>query len=468
MVAMSTVGRLLFVVLIGVGHALGCVCAAWPSAKDAWQDSPVVFIGHVDETLTSMLTGEQTARVRVEESFKGLKDGQTLVLKQASNDCSPRFTRGGRVLFYLYPGDKSATWNARGCHRSRPIEEAADDLMFLRALPRSATGTRISGEVELYEQSPEKGFRRVGGLPAVHVTISSEQRTVETTTNGDGVYEVYDLPPAKYRVDIAVPPNLKIHFPLVTGAATRDPSSRQPEAELSEGKGVSIGFVLMEDNRVSGHVFGPEGAAMRDVCLELEPAMSPPKINLAPRACTNKEGRFSIETVPSGEYFIVANRLGRMTAAVPFPTMDFPGTTARQKATKVTLHSGDHVENLDFRVPTLAKTIRLAGRLLFSDGLPASDSQVLFKSSEESVTKLTSADGSFAFSVLAGKPGNIRGSIMVFRGTDTKCPQFRAKFNPKGLLANVETTPIELDTVSDQIAVRLILPFPSCKDWPAR
>src|SRR5260370_6523097 len=66
---------------------------------------------------------------------------------------------------------------------------AADDLLFLHALPESLKRTRLSGEVDLYEQSPAEGFRRQRPLAGVRVTIAGQSSVTEAFTDRDGLYE---------------------------------------------------------------------------------------------------------------------------------------------------------------------------------------------------------------------------------------------------------------------------------------
>ena len=57
----------------------------------------------------------------------------------------------------------SGSWYVPPCsHSLGSAAPGGDDLLFLRKLPQSAKGTRLSGEVELYEDSPKEAFRLVG------------------------------------------------------------------------------------------------------------------------------------------------------------------------------------------------------------------------------------------------------------------------------------------------------------------
>ena len=89
--------------LLGIasGQAWACVCGAYPSVKQAWEGSPVVMVGYVEnadpnsQSLQSAITA-QTVTVRAGESFKGSREGQTFVLKQPDHDCAPKFKVGQR------------------------------------------------------------------------------------------------------------------------------------------------------------------------------------------------------------------------------------------------------------------------------------------------------------------------------------------------------------------------------------
>jgi hypothetical protein len=464
--------------LIVEGHALACVCAGWPSAKQAWEGSPVVFLGYVEradpnpDSLQSMI-GEQTVSVRVDEPFKGVHAEQTLVLAQEGNDCSPKFKEGERALFYLHSGGSKDVWEAPGCHRTRSLEYAADDLLFLRALPASARKNRFSGEIDLYENSAAVGFRRSRPLPGIRVTLSSGNRTIETISNADGVYELYDLPPSKYSVAIEVPETMKIQFPIIFGAGVsrdriRDLSSKSPQIDLGSASGVGVDFVLFFNNQMSGRVLGPEGKPMQDVCLDLEPASEQAGRNFHVFDCTKSDGSYKMEDMSAGQYVIIANNRGRISASAPFPKLFYPGTTNREQAEVVTIGNGEHLKDLDMHVPALEKRVKISGRLQFIDGTPVSDQYVIFESRDPGYTERasTTKDGSFDLAIISGRPGELHGEMTVFQGEAAKCPQFNSAIRPGALLGKLSTAPSVVSGDSDQREVVLVIPARSCKHWP--
>lgn len=455
--------------------AWACSCGAWPSAKQAWEESPAVFVGRVERTEPDANSDEhylykgQTAWVRVEDPFKGVSADETLTLSQPSHNCAPKFKPGQSVLLYLYPTGKSGVWEAPGCYRSRDMAEAADDLLFLRALPGSAKGNRLSGTVELFERSAAEGFRKSKAISGIHVTVSGDGHSMETLTNADGIYELYGLAPGKYKVDVKVPRGLKLDFPVIQGPVenTLKVGLRNQEFELGPHSEISVDFVLMADNRMSGRVLDPEGKPMDGVCLELEPAAG----KAGPYSvfdCTKSGGKYTLEEMPAGQYRIVANRSGRMTASEPFAKLYYPGVAERDKASVITIGTGETLTDLDIRVLAVAKRVSLSGRLQFNDRAPVPDSDVQFVSAEHEYHERTSteADGSFNFSVIAGKVGELHGEIRIFRTEADQCPQFGASFNPNGFMTTLSTPPIAISTEKDQSGIILTLPFRSCKDWP--
>ncbi len=140
-----------FGLLALVMPAWACSCGSWPSPREAWEDSPLVFVGRVERTtrvsgaIESRQGDQQGATVLVEEAFKSVEAGQEVTLHQPNDGCSPIYLEGERILFYLRPAKEAKAWVAPGCHRSRPIARASDDLLFLRALPESLKLTRFVG-----------------------------------------------------------------------------------------------------------------------------------------------------------------------------------------------------------------------------------------------------------------------------------------------------------------------------------
>ena len=148
-----------------------CSCSGYPAVCDSYQAAGAVFIGVVQRVQTNTAKDEdgeeyttgQVAHIQVEKSFKGMAQPEVVFHTEGSS-CDPTYQEGQRWLFYAYQDRKTKTWGIAACDRSKKIEGAAEDLLYLQGLPKSASTTRLSGEVVNYEDDCEGKFiNRFGG-----------------------------------------------------------------------------------------------------------------------------------------------------------------------------------------------------------------------------------------------------------------------------------------------------------------
>jgi hypothetical protein len=447
-----------------------CACVGvWPSAKQAWAASPVVFVGTVefassDGTDRELMFQEQFVRLHVDEAFKGVSEGQTIYLHQGATDCDAKFRTGQRAVFYLQHGRETATWIVPACTRAvESAEPGGDDLLFLKRLPQSALGTRLSGEVELYESSPTDSFRRVRGISDVRVKISGPQGfRREILTNGAGAYEVYGLGPGIYSVSIEVPHGLRVKFPLTTGSPPVPKD--QAAVKLEPNGGVSVGFVLQADTKVSGRMLDAKGAPAKSICLDLEPVSGRSDEGASFFTCSKANGSFEMEMMPPGDYWLVAKDEVRFGRSLSKSTLYYPGVRQKDRAKVVTVRTSNYTSNLDIRLPAGEKRYTIAGRMQFADGAPAAHAGITFTSPEHgySETAGTDTDGTFSLSVIAGVDGEVTGSLGVLEAALRGCPQYQAASRKRGLFRIIDATPVPLRVASDSTGIVLELPTGSC------
>lgn len=465
--------RLALLLIFGV-RAWACACANnWPSVKQAWTDAPAVFLGTValadpDGDGRQLMFQEQFVRIRVEEAFKGVTAGQMIELHQGADDCSAKFRKGQRAVFYLYPGMAHGGWGVRPCTRSLgSAEPGGDDLLFLRALPKSAIGTRLSGEVGLCEESPTLAFKRVGGLPSVRVKISGPLGfTREAVTNADGVYELYGLREGRYSVSIEVPVGLRIRSRVVTGSAPVQ--GNDAAVELNQNGGASMDFVLEADTRLSGRMLDGKGAPMTGVCIDLEPLEGRSEDGARFFDCSRMGGVFEMTMMPPGKYWLVARDEVVLDRLLSKSTLYYPGVRGREHAMIVSIEAGKYIEHLDVRLPSDEKRYKIAGRFQFVDGAPVASGTVTFTSAQSgySETTDTSLDGTFGLSVVAGMDGQLSGQMGVLEPFLKSCPEFRVNPRRRGFIRFMDATPISLSIDSDHEALKLQLTSASCRSWP--
>lgn len=469
---MSMIALSFGLLLIAPNVANGCSCNGYPTICDAFASAEGVFIGSVRkaERREMKKNGEQSetfsgqiVHVQVERVFKGEYISEA-VIHAGLTSRDPKYKEGQQWLFYAYYDRKSQIWSIRACDRSALVENAADDLRYLQALPASAQKTRLSGALERYENDPVKVLSRDENLSGVKVKVSDGQKTYEVYTDSDGAYEIYGLPPGQYDVQTEIPSGLKLRFKFRSG-----------EIDYSDGKGVKVAlkekscanvdFTFSADTSISGKVFGADGRAMPNVCLSLQPKGTTVADNSL-FDCADEQGRYELREIPPGEYIIVVNYDGKISSDEPFPTTYYPGVSDKEQAAVLYIADSERLKDIDIRIPSQKARNLIQGVLLYSDGRPAANEFVGFKPEAApegysgEVNTETDAEGRFSLNVLQGLKGRIFGFIYIYSGEYVNCPELE-KLRVRGVPA-IETEPIHLEVTDDVQGVKLIFPFPYC------
>ncbi|HKV36591.1 MAG TPA: hypothetical protein VJP89_19775 [Pyrinomonadaceae bacterium] len=440
--------------------ALACSCFGTTSPCGAYLMAEAVFVG----TVTSVkqqpmkLEGEdlnvQVAVVQVDEAFKGVKAPE-LIFHSYEISCDMVYKEGQRWLFYATYDKKGKSWYVAGCGRTRNAEYAANDLLYLRALPGAAEKTRIAGA--LWNQGDHKP------LMGVKVKLIGERETHEVFTDKNGVYEMYGLAPGQYVVKPEIPLNLKLRSAFgATIVDLRDQTRRR--VDLNEKSCAGVDFYFAENTAVKGTVFGVDGLPMRSVCVSLH-AKDQPTETRHPFGCTDENGRFKIEDIGLGQYYLIANDDNVIDSDEPFPLTYYPGVLDKEKATVLTILTGDKLQDFDIHISSQRSTRTIQGRLLFSDGRPAAEESVEFASEEkpgqdqDRVFAKTDAEGHFKLSVLEGSKGTVHGSLYAISRDRANCPQIDKLIKA---YKEIETKSITLELNRDHFNLELVLPVPYC------
>ena len=428
----------------------------------AFKDAEAVFVGTVmsvenqtarDEEGREHVTG-QIARVQVDEAFKGAK-ASILTFRSYNSSCDVRYEEGQQWLFFARYNEAEKSWAIGVCGRSTLRQFAAGDLLYLRNLPQAAQTTRISGRLW------SGGDRQP--LTGVKVKLIGESKTYEVFTDQNGVYEAYDLPAGKYAIEPETPVNLKLNFSIRPAATEIDDQKRQ-RVELKEKSCTGVDFVFVGDSSVKGTVFGANGLPMNRVCVRLRLKDNPKETPFL-LGCTKEDGRFAIDQIGPGDYYLVANDDGVISSDEPFPLTYYPGVLEQEKATVLTIANGDKLEDFDIHIRSQRPTRTIQGRLLFSDGRPVDDGSIEFASEEkpgqvqDHVYAKTDAEGRFKISVLEGSKGTLHGLLYSFSLESAQCPQID-KLNKA--YKDLETRRITLELNRDHANIELVFPFPFC------
>jgi hypothetical protein len=85
---------------------------------------------------------------------------------------------------------------------------------------------------------------------------------------------------------------------------------------------------------------------------------------------TDAEGRFSVQNLMPGQYYLGANIWETPEPAqTPFPRTYYPGVAARTSARPLTVAEGRSLEDVVFRLPDYGKKRRLNVRVVSGDGV---------------------------------------------------------------------------------------------------
>jgi hypothetical protein len=478
--------------MVGLQNArAACDCATRLSPGEAYSRAAGVFIGLVkrvepdasknDQTNQKDRAGqkdqaaqdtasEQVAYIQIEKSFKGAKEGE-IVVHQPDDGCAPKFREGQRWLLYADHVDGSDHWVVFGCSRSRGIAFANDDLLYLGRLPESAAQTRISGVVSQYEQSPESGFSLVRNVAGMQVKIAGAEKTYEATTDKNGAYEIYGLPPGRYTVQADPPAGLRIRFPVPFGPVGL-PEGETVALDLKPGGSTGADFILSSDSSISGRILDPSGQPIANICVDLVPASGPPSRPFRIDDCTKQDGGYQLKQVPPGDYIIIVNRGKKPSASEPYPRSFYPGVLIRNKATVVTMSQGTKLEGYDIRIPRKLPTTVLQGTLSYSDGKPAPNERVSFRADpgnpnpgiDRNADTSTDDQGRFSITIIQGSTGSLVGSTYISESKFPDCPEIKVLLGAKQRVSlEVQTDAVRLDPTTDTGKIRLVLPFAPCE-----
>lgn len=346
-----------FPVLLLPNIVVACARAPKPTILQAYQDSDVVLIARaisvekVSDELKVPIIGTRvlSTTMEVEKVFKGkLQVGDKMVFGQGNSiHCTWVFhedTVDKKYLFYLTAPPKGYTlWYEEGLGRSRPLEYAAEDLLYLNKMDKVRGRTRISGVLD------DEGLAGLS-LEGQTIRIIGRNRTYVAKTDKNGVYELYDVPPGRYVLE----PELKFGWkveefnltrPLTRFELMHDPRpSNRVTFTLRPRKHFGVDMRLMLSNHVSGSIYDSDSKPMQWVCVSLIPAND--ESPLACSALTDKLGRFRIDSVEAGTYVIILNHENKITTSMPFPKLYYPGVTERDRAKTISVKHGEIVNNL--------------------------------------------------------------------------------------------------------------------------
>jgi len=368
-----------------------------------------VFSGTVLE-LADAGNYRKTAVMRVTEKFKGQLPETVRLFDDGMCD-GPELESGRRYLFYTW-GDPSHGLPSRGCSRSRFLEDADEDISYLRKYRDGNVTTAVSGTVLFRPTDTSDSDESRTPMKDVVVRLSGERGDFRAKTSSLGRYEISDLPVGEYEVTAELA-GYQMNPPMEPVTVRRN------SCATADG-------LLSVDRRISGRVFDHLGAPAKDVRVELVPTGD---LSNAHRwflsDTSDSGGHYSINAVPSGEYWLGVNisRVPRRDS--PYGKRYYPGTADIQEAVRIHVGVGVSARNLDLMVEPPLAVVQMTVRIVDRDGKALEGSRPKIRvGSGERFSRIdvgeTEADdkGRIQFEVCDG----VRYSIWAFhgRGSDSK------------------------------------------------
>jgi hypothetical protein len=412
----------------------------------------------------------------ISKVYKGsFKTGTRIGLTPTYNSCSMTFLKeeiGRDFLLFLSKNPQDGKWETIICSKSGTLEKKNADLLYLNKIDKVRGKTRLSGSIWI----PVTNNGRINKVRrSVH--LSGNGRESEIPLDENGIFEIYDLPPGKYRISAE-----KIKGYSLGLNKDRD----WVEVAIKPKGHTEVNLNYSIENEISGNLFDPNGRPLEEVCLNLKNVKAEPpdvvSVELLHRTCTREKGYFKFESIAGGTYLIVVNHDGNVTPQEPFPTFYYPGVKKPEEAGQITVAPGVFRQNLIIKTPEMAQTVTFSGTLSYKDGQPAGNQEVSFildsagedyipdSSQDDSynskhLSSLTDENGRFSLRAIKGQKGKLFAEIYI-SGKYKNCPGIERLLRdvPKGSGKDVKTKEISIAGSEDVSGLKLEFPIPGCEE----
>jgi hypothetical protein len=391
---------------IGAERPSACTCispivaceAAWTT--DAIVVAKVLNVGAPTEVAGPSRRRQRLVRIDVQESFKGLPLGEVeITTGEGGGDCGYGFVVGRTYIVYGHRNPTTGQLGAGICSRTGPIEEAAEDLAYLRGpFVSPADLGMIRGTV--IRRDPPAGSNqppRLAPFAGASVRLEGNSRSYTTTSAADGSYE-FRVPAGDYRV-----------FATVRDGVYAWPGSAGHPVALKDTRGCAvIDIAVRPDGRIAGRLLDGSSRPVPFMSVELVPVerLGSSVLSASTRTLTDERGRFEFKEIDPGEYAPGLTLRRNTRAAVDLAVWINPDGNGQ--ATRVAVQPEGRVELGDVRLPSGVSTLTVTGVVVKGDGRPVPAAQVRFTEPGPSFGILgaptsTDAEGRFSLSVVAGR-----------------------------------------------------------------
>lgn len=365
-------------VVIGERSADARQCGRIVPPCQAYWESQSVFVG----TVRKIAEAEGVRRVTfdVEQVEHGPSATTTTVIFPTSEPVGQSPVRvGDRYVVYAYA--EGETKFVVTCGRTRLASEAQEDFAYFREMKTPGSGGRIFGSVR--HEEPDfvaQGIRDLGPMVGLTLRLHGSGIDREVSTASNGAFDFHGLLPGEYTLSVGAPERMLLEARL--SGVYRRPAPRSFILKLRYARGcIPVSFTVREPGGIQGVLVDDRGDPVEGELVSALAAVNAGSSKHAPveRVRTDADGRFAFTPLPRGEYVLVLNLDDR-----PEPeSMEFdrrvyyPGTRVPGQTRIVRVDGPTIVDAGTFRVPSEPVERTITGVVVWSDGIPASDAELV-------------------------------------------------------------------------------------------
>lgn len=408
-----------FLSLFGVNQAKACSCGGGANPCGAFRaEKGVIFTGTVTEVTDSNEKYGQTIqgkarkiRIRVDEIFKGLLPSEIVTSDDGFQCDNYPFKLGGSYLIYA-DGVLENTENIVKvglCSGTKPLENAQEDLRFLRPLKEGKTFSLIYGKVEKFvnhKDLPNQPLQNTKIILIKEYSIENgeykkpkkKDRESVTYTDENGEYDFKDVQPGRYNIKTDLPINLWMPEQREFGAGGK------PFCE-------NHSFYAFTDGRISGNVVSSAGIPVGFVELRLSSVSKDAKFyqNIAR---TDKDGNYTFYGLSEGNYkvhiYLPYYRLDNskpspFESGYPYSTYYFGNVFEDREAQIVNLGNIEKLQNINLKMPPFPVKQTVSGTVVWEDGTIPENAVISYRIKKFGGTyqryAIAKKDGTFSFQI---------------------------------------------------------------------
>jgi hypothetical protein len=363
-------------VAIGERSAYARQCGRIGPACQAYWESQSVFVG----TIRKIAEAEGGRRVTfdVQQVERGAS-APTITVRVPTWELVSRapFQVGDGYVVYAHgAGDERFI---EACGRTRLATEAQEDLAYFREMKAPGSGGRIFGSVR--HEEPDfvaHGTRDLGPIVGLTIRLQGSGLHREVSTANDGAFDFGGLLPGEYTLSLRAPERMLLE-PRLYGVYSR-PAPGSFAVRLRYARGcMPISFTVREPGGIRGVLLDDRGAPFEGELVSVIAAVNAGTSQHVPveRVRTGVGGRFEFTPLPRGQYVLVVNLDDRPESTEFDRRAYYPGTRVPGGATIVTVGGPTIVDAGAFRVPADPVERTITGVVIWSDGVPAPDAELL-------------------------------------------------------------------------------------------